>query len=152
MQKIKDWIYRTLLRQQYLKWQKEGYNRGFDHAAEHYRLSHDIQSQKLIESWVIDADKVFSFTKAGMITLRGEQITEKELRNLKAEVRTFKQFEIYLLFINTVRKLAVDKAILQSTDLYSPKGNEQVLAGKMMVYDLDVLKTILERIDKAKVI
>lgn len=103
-----------------------------------------------LESWSVSPEAVFSVTKTGLIMLNGEQITTQELKNLKSEVRALKEFQIYRILQHTLRQKAIEKAVLTSTDLYSLKGNEQVLAGKMMVYSLDILKTIIESVDKAK--
>lgn len=112
------------------------------------RLSKQVNP---IESWSVNPQSVFSVSNTGLILLNGEQITSQELKNLKSEVRALKEFQIYNILQNTLRQKAVEKAVLTSTDLYSLKGNEQVLAGKMMVYSLDILKTIIESVDKAKV-
>lgn len=101
-------------------------------------------------SWMVDPNYVFSIGKTGMILLNGDQITSQELKNLKSEVRALKEFEIYKILQATLRQKAIERAILTSTDLYSLKGNEQVLAGKMMVFSLDVIKTIINDIDAAK--
>lgn len=148
---MKDWLYRKFFQKQYLKWSKQGYDRGYSHGKEDQRLSDELQSMEMVKSWLIDPDKVFSTTKTGIIMLNGKQITSVELKNLKAEVRTFQNFMLYGILVNSIRKLAIDKAVLTATDLYSPKGNEQVLAGKMMIYNIDIIQTIINRIDKAKI-
>lgn len=82
--------------------------------------------------------------------LNGQQITTPELKNLKSEVKALKEFQIYKIIQSTLRQKAIEKAVLSSTDLYSLKGNEQVLAGKMMVYSLDIIKTIIQNVDNSK--
>ncbi len=100
-------------------------------------------------SWLIDPDYVFSVGKSGQIILDGAQITTPELKSLKSEVKALKEFRLWKIIQSTLRTKAIEKAVLTSTDLYSLKGNEQVLAGKMMVYNLDIIKTIITAIDKA---
>lgn len=106
--------------------------------------------QELLESWSVDPERVFSVSKGGSLMLGGKQITDVEKKNIKSEVRALKDFEVYRIIVNTLRQKAIEKAILTSTDLYSLKGNEQILAGKMMIYSLDIIKTIVDRIDKCK--
>jgi len=109
------------------------------------------QLMNLETSWFVDPEKVLTVNASGLVFLKGEQITERELLNLKSEIRSIKGMQFYDLVQNTIRAKAVEKAVLTSTDLYSLKGNEQVLAGKMMIYNLDIIKTLVEKIDKAKI-
>lgn len=140
---------------------KKEYQRGFRAALDQSETSMDTlrgyylsQIEELkkndISKWLVDPDWVFALSKSGLVLLNGEQITTAELKNLKSEVRAFKEFQIYKILQNTLRQKAIDKSVLASTDLYSLKGNEQVLGGKMMVYNLDIIQTIINRIDKAK--
>lgn len=137
---------------------KEGYERGVadsEDSMSKLRTYYLGEITKLkndeAKSWLVDPEFVFSVSKAGNALLNGDQITTAELRNLKAEVHALKEFQIYKILQNTLRQKALEKAVLTSTDLYSLKGNEQVLSGKMMVWNLDVLKTIVNSIDKAKI-
>lgn len=113
-------------------------------------LTDEIDRLKSPNSWLVDPESVFSISKTGLIMLNGAQITDRELKNLKSEVRALRDFELFKVLQNTLRQKAVEKALLSSTDLYSLKGNEQVLAGKMMIWSLDIIKTIVNDIDKAK--
>lgn len=105
-----------------------------------------------IASWFVEPYYVFSVSKSGSILLNGEQITLQELKNFKSEVRALKDMQVWRIVQNTIRQKAIEKAVLTSTDLYSLKGNEQILAGKMMIWNLDVIKTIIDDIDKAKLV
>ncbi len=140
---------------------KSEYDRGFRAALEQSEASMDTLrgyylsqiedlKKKDLSMWLVDPDWIFAVTKGGLIQLNGEQVTTQELKNLKSEVRALKEFQIYKIMQNTIRQKAIEKAVLVSTDLYSAKGNEQVLGGKMMVYNLDIIQTIMNRIDKAK--
>ncbi len=102
--------------------------------------------------WMVDPNYVFSVTKTGIILLNGVQITNQELKNLKSEIHALKEFEIYKVLQNTLRQKAIEKSVLFSTDLYTQKGNEQVLAGKMMIFSLDIIRTIINDIDRSKLI
>lgn len=101
------------------------------------------------ESWLVDPDYVFAVGKSGQILLNGVQITTPELKSLKSEVKALKEFKIWQVIQSTLRQKAIEKAVLNSTDLYSLRGNEQVLAGKMMIFNLDIQKTIINAIEKA---
>jgi hypothetical protein len=151
MQSFKDWIYKTFIHQLYVKSTKSAYDMGYLNGLKEQRLKYELDALERMKSWTIDPEKVIGYMQNGTILLNGQEISERQLKNLKAEVRGLKTFELYEIFINTVRKLAIDKAVLKASDLYSLKGNEEVLAGKMMVFNLDVLSTIVNRIDKAKI-
>ena len=136
----------------------EGYTKGMQDSDDSMRkirayYMDEIEKikNKQLESWMTDPNFVFSVSKTGLVLLNGEQLSTPELKNLKSEVRALKEFQIYKVLQHTLRQKAIEKAILTSTDLYSPKGNEQVLAGKMMIYSLDIVKTIIESVDNAKV-
>lgn len=148
--KIKDWIYRKLIQKQHLRWSFDAQKKGYAHGYEDARLKFAMEEQKMLEKWFVDPDKVFSISKSNNIMLNGKQITDKEFRNLQAEVRAIKTMQVYEILQNTLRQKAVEKGVLQSSDLYSLKGNEQILASKMMIFNLDVEKSIINRIDAYK--
>lgn len=149
-QKFKDWLYRCFLAKKYLEWKQKHYAQGYEHAkadADHWWKSKVSEMEK---SWFVDPDNIFSIGRTGFIMLGGQQIGDKELANLKSEVRALKSMQIYEIMQHTTRQKALERSVIGATDLYSAKGNEQVLAGKMMVYSLDIIKTVIDRIDKAK--
>lgn len=160
--KVYNFLFTQFLSQRQLSLLKQSYKKGYNHASADNEMKYrdeikilidqyEVKLNSMLESWFIDPEKVFTVTKTGIIMLNGQQITTMELNNLKAEVRAFKSMQIYEIVQHTVRQKAIEKAILTSTDLYTQKGNEQVLAGKMMIWDLDIIKTIIKRIDEAKV-
>lgn len=111
------------------------------------RLRHFILNLA-IRSLIGAVDSSYVFTceeKTGVIKLRGEQLSDLEVQELKAEVASFSRFRLWKIFHETLRQTAIDKAISQSTDF------DQVLAGKMMLYNLLVQKMVMEAITKAKV-
>lgn len=115
-----------------------------------YQYEKDQFKKNELEKWSIDPDYIFSVSKTGLVMLNGQQVTSSELKNLKSEVRAIKEFQIWKVLQNTLKQKAIEKGMLQATDLYSLAGNEQVLSGKMMIFNLDIFKSIIERIDKAK--
>lgn len=144
LKKIKNWIYKDYIRKcevTHTFKQSEMYK---------LRIEQLIVQQTQKESWLVDPEYVFAVSKTGLVQLNGQQITSLELKNLKSEVRALKDFSIWKIVLATLREKAIEKAVLTSTDLYSLKGNEQVLAGKMMIYNLDIIKTIIDKIEKAK--
>lgn len=138
----------------YRKEVEERYEKHLKSMEADFRIMIDFEKNKLVEqnknNWLVDPEMVFSVSKAGNVMLGGQQITANELKNLKAEVKALKDFEIWKVLQHTLRAKAIEKAVLTSTDLYSLKGNEQVLGGKMMVFSLDVMKTIIQNIGSAK--
>jgi hypothetical protein len=78
---------------------------------------------------VITSDK-------GKIKLGGKPITASELKQLQAEVKALMGFRVWGLMTNTVRRLAEDKIIKQSTNF------DEVVAGKLMLINLDTIESI----------
>lgn len=162
MQKLKNWA-RNWLKEEFEKARKDGYYEGqqwYDTnlnklRAENIQLTSKVaqfeaKQRNPEDTWYVDPELVFAVTKTGLIQLNGKQVTAMELKNMKSEVRAMKEFTVYKVIDMTLRQKAIEKAVLTSTDLYSLKGNEQVLAGKMMIYNLDIIKTILNAIEKSK--
>lgn|SRR5574343_277998 len=91
-------------------------------------------------------DDVISAPKGNhsLIYLNGQQASETEIRTLKAEVSALKNFRLWSIFQETVRQMAINKGMNESLNY------EQVLSAKMMLYVLDVQKSIIETIDRYK--
>jgi hypothetical protein len=175
LSKIEDWLYRKFLAKKHLQWKKEGYDQGYSHAEgeiKYFKETCDahvrtiiqecedkisqmeyLQEQRtndVIESWFVDPTKVLTITKTGLMMLNGEQLGEREINNYKSEVRTMKSFMIYDIIMNTVRQKANEKAILHSNASNYVNTNPDLLAGKMMIFNLDIVKTIIDKIDNYK--
>ena len=139
----------------------EGYKAGHYHAKEMYsyagelgRVVQDIKDgfkDKLKLNTSLDAREVL----AGManekgetvgLTLGGEKLSDEAIKELKGEIDYLKKTRIWSILNETVRKLAIDKAINQSTDF------EQVLSGKMMLHDLGIINSIIGAIDSVKIV
>lgn len=152
LEKIKQWLKKDQLDLQSAI--DKAYDLGMENGStalyQQWINAKEKRDEDMQESWFVDPEYIFGLSKGGLITLNGNQITTQELKNLKSEIRALKEFEIYKILQTTLRQKAIEKAVLTSTDLYSLKGNEQVLAGKMMVYSLDIIKTIINDIDAAK--
>ncbi len=85
----------------------------------------------------LDSRDILLVTKEGMILLGGEKLTQVDLQNLQAEIKSLKQFRIWTILQETLRHKAVEKAITQSENW------EQVLSGKMMLHSLGVMKSVV---------
>lgn len=86
----------------------------------------------------IDPTQVLQVAKNGMLLLNGEPITEIELTNLQQEVKALKNFRVWRIMQETVRERAIEKGLLTSTKW------EETLAGKMMIHNLGLLKSIAD--------
>lgn len=98
------------------------------------------------EDWKVDPNNVISFVKTDTGLLKGylgmNELSEQEAKNLQQEARTLEQFRIWDVFQETLRQEAINRAVMSS------KNFEEVLAGKMMVHNLGVMKAVLENILK----
>ena len=175
LQTIQEWIYRSILAKKHKQWLKEGYDRGYEHAEAdiaYFKRTCDDEIKKiqaicdgkiaqadydkekfiadLLEKWFVDPAKVFTVTKSGIIMLNGEQITQQEMINLKSEVRSFRSMVLYEIIMNTLRQKSVEKSILASNASNYIETNPELLAGKMMIFNLDIIKNIISKIDNFK--
>ncbi len=85
----------------------------------------------------LDSQDILLVSKEGAIFLGGEKLTQQDLTNLQAEIKSLKQFKIWRILQETLRHKAVEKAITQSENW------EQVLSGKMMLHSLGVMKSVV---------
>ncbi len=93
----------------------------------------------------IDPYHVLTYVeKIGVLKLGGEQLSDREVEELKAEADYFTRTRLYRIYHETLRQKAVEKGFYESTD------QDQVLAGKMMVHSLAVQKMIIAAILNAK--
>lgn len=93
--------------------------------------------------WVpVDAREVVVVTQDHKLFIGGEQLTEIELKNLQAEVKALKTFRIWSLFQNTVKQKAIETGFIKAETW------ERTMAGKMMLLNLDVLRSIVDAIEK----
>ncbi len=84
------------------------------------------------ERKVVREDKLRKF-----IFIGDEQITPERRHNLQQEAEVITQTELWSLMENTIRKSAHNKLMVEAKDL------NDLLAGKMALYNLDLLKKIL---------
>jgi len=91
------------------------------------------------KNWLVNPYEVMECDKKGL-KINGEAVTEIELKNLKQEVKTLEQFRIWQIIQETLKQKAIEKAVLQSENY------EQVVAGKMMIHNLGIIKSIVNLI------
>lgn len=80
----------------------------------------------------------------GQLLLGNEVLSEKEVAILQDEIRVLKNFRIWGVMQDTVRQKAIEQGFYNSANW------EQTLSGKMMVYNLDILRTLLATIELYK--
>lgn len=142
---LKRWFYKSFVQKYFIEAIQEARDKGLRYAKtdrdeEVSRLK--SQMNEFHRNWYLSSEDVVSVDKSGtIILLGGEKITEAELKNLRAEVKTLKNFRIWKIFQETLRQKAIEKAVLNSTD------REQTLAGKMMIHDIGVMKSIVALFD-----
>jgi len=90
----------------------------------------------------IDVFSVLQVDKSGALCIANTPLTETEVKNLQQEVKALKAFRIWHILQETVRHKAIEKAVLQSENW------EHVLAGKMMLHNLGIQKTLVDILDK----
>lgn len=78
----------------------------------------------------------------GNILLGGKRITDNELRQLQAEIKALEGFRVWSLMTNSLRLIAQDKILNKSTNF------DDVMAGKLMLLNLDTIESIARIIAK----
>lgn len=144
MKKIKEYLYRTFISPFYLQERAIVYDKAYDHAVHDTEKKFNERLHELNEQWLMDPTNILHVTERGIITLDGKEINAVELKNLKSEVATFKQFRLYQIFQETIKQKAIEKSVNQSINF------EGVLSGKMMIHNLGIIKSIIDVIDNYK--
>lgn len=112
----------------------EGFEKGVQETAEKF-------AEIRMREWQVDKYSVLEI-KNGKVFVGGEALAEADINKLQAELKALEEFRIWNIMQETVRQKAVEKAVLHSENW------EQVLAGKMMIHNLGIIKSILEVIKK----
>jgi hypothetical protein len=97
-----------------------------------------------MEKLLIDINSVISEVD-GKCYLGNNLITEQDKENLIAEAKTINSFTYWKLVQETIKQRAIEKSMLLSTEW------EHVLAGKMMLDNLNIQRKILKLILSLKV-
>ncbi len=88
---------------------------------------------------------VLAVDKLGIISIDGQPLTPQEVSFLKSEVDMLRTMRIWSIFQETVKQKAIEKAVYTSLNF------EQTLAGKMMLHNLGILKSITDAISNYEV-
>lgn len=132
----------------------EGYRKGWDHSAQISKDERHLTDavDGLVRSWerkisletIVDPLK-FLQLEGNIVTLAGEKITKETLLQLKGECDLLQKSKIWGILQETIKQKAIEKSILKSTDF------QQVIAGKMMLHNLGIMKSIVDVIIKTKI-
>lgn len=93
----------------------------------------------------INLSQIITVTDAGQIKIDGQIVTAAELKSIQEEVKAFQNFRLKNILLNTPKKLAEDRMFRDS------KSNDDLLAGKLTLYVVDVQETVLIKILNAPV-
>ena len=123
--KYKDFIYRTFFSKGFLQMKKEIQDRGY---AQGYEDARDIYDTKLIAAndqleafkaklaelnsqWFVDQVDVLVVTDKGRVLLGGEQLSDIEVKELKAEAKLLKNTRLWKVIQETLKQKAIEKAV-----------------------------------------
>ena len=102
-------------------------------------------TNKFCEHGYVNPLHVFQVSQSGLPYLGLEPITKVEATRLQENAKLLKAMPIWKIFEETIRQHALNKAIMQSKDW------EEVLAGKMMLHNLGIIKSIVDTLDNLKI-
>jgi hypothetical protein len=102
------------------------------------------------EYWFVDKNKVFSVTNTGLIKLGDNPMTRQELSVLKADIKTFKQMSFLGVLFETIKQKSIEKSVINSNVNSVKQTNLELLAGKMMLHNLGIMKSIIDLVEKSQ--
>lgn len=113
--------------------------RAIEVAQEHFSKQIDQQARRKYsaDNWLVNPNHVLQATDSG-VYLGMEKITHNEASQLKRDAVVLKEMRLWQILQETLKQKAIDKSVMDSTNW------EQVLAGKMMVHNLSIIKSIVE--------
>lgn len=88
----------------------------------------------------VNLSQIITVNDAGQIKVDGKVLTAQELLSLQQEVKAFQNFRLKTMLFNTPKDLAEERMFKDS------KTWDDMLAGKLTLYVVDVQETIMLRI------
>ena len=95
---------------------------------------------------IIRPEDVIIFRKDGKVVLGGDQISNSEMRAMKEEIKFIKETKTWKFITDYLQNQAKLKMFEESKDF------TDLLIGKMMIYNINAQKEILERIVNYKIV
>ncbi len=93
---------------------------------------------------IITEQDLITFNKQGTVFIAREQISDQELRNLKAEAQMIKQTRVWQLINGYLNNFTGDLVFDKSQSM------TDLVVGKTVLYTCDVQKKVIEKIINAK--
>jgi len=120
----------------------QGFRKGVDETELRLKESLALQRQMLERDSIpldyqVNLHDVLSITK-GKFFLNGREVEADELSALKGEAISLSNFRLWAIIQETIKQKGIEKAVLES------KNWEEVLAGKMMLHDLGLIRSIIQ--------
>lgn len=89
----------------------------------------------------IVVDDLITTDKIGntiVVKLNGKELTKNELQQLHAEIKALEGFRIWGILTNSLKHIAQDKIFNKSLNF------DDVMAGKMMLFNLGIQESVLK--------
>ena len=110
----------------------------------------EVVQNQVKSDWFVDKNKVFTVTTNGVIKLGDNPMTKQELAVLKGDIKTFKQMSFLGVLFETIRQKAIEKSVINSDVTSTGQTNLELLAGKMMLHNLGIIKSIIDLVEKVQ--
>lgn len=128
---------------------EKGRNEGKERTEERYRFERSMLERESIPlEYQIDLRDVLDTRKDAQgiwrLFIGGQEIGDSELVELKSQATFLVNTRLWRIMQETVKQKAIEKAVLQS------KNWEEALAGKMLLHDVGLRKTMIEAIEKSE--
>lgn len=150
--KIKDWLYRKFISKGFLELKKEAYDNGYNHGKNEFNEYVDAMVNMRLskDHWLVNPDDVLTVNERQIVFLNGEQISDIEIKELKAEAKAIKNMKLWRIMQETLRQKAVEKSVITSDASVLRDVNPELISGKMMIHSLGIMKSIVDVLDKRK--
>jgi len=130
----------------------DGYKKGREemqqklNESQEFWTKYNEQMQPLKLDWQVDLHEVLDLRKDAKgiphFFIGGKKVEGAQLQELKAEAITWLKSGLWSIIMETIKQKALEKATIESTQW------EHTLAGKMMLHDLGLIRSIVEGLEK----
>lgn len=101
-------------------------------------IQHGVDRKFYAMNYLVDPLHVFQVSRSNIPYLNLEPIPKEKARNLHAEAKLIQGTELWGVLQNTLRQRAIDMSMKNSTEW------GHVLPGKMTVYALDIVDSVVD--------
>jgi len=108
-------------------------------------IDREVTNRLCQVNWLVNPLHVFQVSPSGIPYLGLEPISKQSAKTLHTDAKLIKDMLLYEVLQTTLRQKAIDQALKNSTEW------EHVLPGKIMLYNLDIIQSVVDACEKMRV-